>query len=341
MRAFKAENMTELHAGLCDSLALAPASKLDMVTPIDVQIHDVIAQAATMEWDFDLKDMWLTKSRWSVMVRQYLDAVELVEWINKCAALINWKGRGIGVLRTKTVKPRGGGDLGNKQTRRWGSCMLSISYKALPEPTITLHSRTSYLGYLAGLDLSVAWMCGNYLATVMGGDVSQIKFIWMNEAMQYHTFKSLAYYLNHPHEDKRDMYRHLLIDELDKEDTELIEGMPALLYSRRWVQKSLDEDKAGKTLGDITYNTYRRIKRRFHTEVFGYDYAQQFEGWSYWKKGPNIGEQRDFYKAYEPLPSIPIQSLDFTPLGLPPIDNLDSVDSGDIDISDVDEDEDD
>src|SRR5688500_6437292 len=139
-----------------------------------------------MDWDVKLKCSKLIKRRWSIMIRQYLDPVELINWINSTASRIGWKNRGISVLRTKTVKPRGGGDLGNKETRRWGSCMLSVSYKAVPAPTLTLHSRTSYLGYLAGLDLSVAWMCGNYLANVMGGEVERIKFVWMNEAMQYH-----------------------------------------------------------------------------------------------------------------------------------------------------------
>src|SRR5262245_11988822 len=155
--------MTEMHAGLCDKLALAPAETLDMVTSVDVQIHNAIAQADRMEWDFDLKNLWLTKSRWSMMVRQYLDPVELVNWINKTAQLINWGGRGISMMRTKVVQPRGGKAMGNKESRRWGSCMLAISYKAMPAPQITLYSRTSYLGYLSGMDLSVAWMCGNYL----------------------------------------------------------------------------------------------------------------------------------------------------------------------------------
>ena len=77
------------------------------------------------------------------------------------------------------------------------------------------------------------------------------------------------------------------------------------------------EDEAGRTYGDMTYNTFRRIVRRFHTEVLGYEAAQQFEGWSYYKKGPNEGEQKEFFKAYRPLPSTPIETLDFTRLGMP------------------------
>jgi hypothetical protein len=321
--------MTELHEGLCDRIVLAPKDMLDIVTSVDVQMHNVVAESSSMVWDFDLKDSWLTKARWSTMVRQYLDPVELANWLNKTAQLINWNGRGISLLRTKVIQPRGGPASGNKETRRWGSCMISISYKALPAPQITLHSRTSYMGYLAGMDMTVAWMCGRYLAALMGGEVEQMKFLWINEAMQYHNFKSLAYLLNHHDPYKNKLYRKLLMapdEKLKPKHVEMIRVSPALTYSRQWMQKVVKEDAAGRTLGDLSYNTYRRIIRRYHTEIHGYDYAKQFEGWQYWKKGPNVGEERAFFKAYAPLPHVHIKELNFAPLGLPGLDNLDSVD---------------
>jgi hypothetical protein len=324
-RAFRAPTITELHTGLCETIANAPKDKLDVITSVDVQIHNVIAEAASMEWDFDLKDMWLTKARWSMMLRQYLEPEDLVTWLNKTANVVGWNGRGVSLMRTKVVKPRGGGMHGNKETRRWGSCMIAISYKALPAPQITLYSRTSYLGYLAGMDITVAWMCGRYLAELLGRNVEDIKFVWLNEAMQYHNFKSLAYFLNHRDDEKRVAYRMLLCspeDQLTDAEKARIAAAPALHYSRKWVQKALTEDARGQTLGDISYNTYRRIKRRFHTEVMGYEYAKEREGWSVYKKGPKEGEQREFFKAYEPLPHVPITELNFTPLGLPSIDRI-------------------
>jgi hypothetical protein len=325
MRAFKAPTITELHTGLCETIANAPKEKLDVITSVDVQLHNVLAEAQSMSWDFDLKDMWLTKARWAMMVRQYLEPEDLVAWLNKTANMVGWNGRGVSLLRTKVVLPRGGTSFGNKETRRWGSCMLGISYKALPAPQITLYSRTSYLGYLAGMDITVAWMCGRYLAEMLGKDVEDIKFVWFNEAMQYHNFKSLAYFLNHRDVEKRVMHRHLLCsheDQMSDGERERVLAAPALFYSRKWIQKALTEDARGDTLGDISYNTYRRIKRRFHTEVMGYEYAQEREGWSKYKKGPKEGEQREFFKAYQPLPHVPITELDFTPLGLPSIDRI-------------------
>lgn len=322
MRTYSAATLTELHDEMCRSLIHATEDELDVISTVDVQIHDVIAEAKSMDWEFDLKSMWLTKSRWSMMVRQYIDPEELEAWIGQCTAKIGTRGRGIAVLRTKTVKPRGGAATGhtNKETRRWGSCMLNISYKAKPRPQITLHSRTSYLGYIGALDLTVAWMVARYLAKEMKIDVKDIAFVWQIEAIQWHNFKSLAYMLNHPDEERRDQYRSILMDsgkEMPKELKRMVINSPAMKLSRKWLQKVIKEDREGRTYGDMTYNTFRRIVRRYHTEVHGEEYAKQFEGWSYYKKGPKEGEQKEFFKFYPLLPSTMADSLDFSPLGMP------------------------
>lgn len=313
--------MTELHDKLCHKIVHATADELDVISGVDVQMHNVIAEAESMEWDFDLKNLWLTPSRWTMMVRQYVPREALLEWIEKCTKYIGKDGRGIAMMRTHEVKPRGGEEFGNKQTRRWGSCMLAISYKAQPKPQITLYSRTSYLGYLSGLDISVAWMCGKYLAGELGLEMKDISFVWMNEAMQYHNFKSMAYLLNHPDPEQRRQYRRWLrFSETklrDLGDFEYVDSRPALQLTRKWLQKLILDDINGKTLGDMTYNTYRRIRRRYHTEVLGYEKAQEFEGWSLYKKGPKTGEQKEFFKAYKPLESCSIHDLDFKGIHLP------------------------
>ena len=313
--------MTDLHDRLCHKLVHATPDELDVISSVDVQVHNVIAEAERMEWDFDLKNLWLTKNRWTMMVRQYVPRQDFIEWLEKCTKYIGIKGRGIALMRTNVVKPRGGAAFGNKESRRWGSCMLAISYKAIPRPQITLYSRTSYLGYLSGLDISVAWMCGRYLAGELGVDVEDFSFVWMNEAMQYHNFKSMAYLLNHPDPELRRQYRRWIrfSEKKLKEtgDWDYVQDRPAIMLSRNWMQRLILMDQQGKTLGDMTYNTYRRIRRRYHTEVLGYERAKEFEGWSYYTIGPQVGEKKEFFKAYQPLESVTIDQLDFSGIHLP------------------------
>jgi hypothetical protein len=313
--------MTDLHEKLCQTLVHSPPEKLDVITSVDVQIHDTMAEAMTMDWEFDLRTMWLTKSRWSTMARQYIDPEQMEIFLEKITAKMGPKGRGIAALRTNVVSSRGGTT--NKETRRWGSCMLAITYKSVPAPQITLYSRTSYLGYLGALDMTVAWMVGKYVAKELGLDMGEMRFVWHNEAMQFHNFKSLAYLFNSNDPEKRELYRHCLIAkkaELTREEKLYIIKSPALRLSRNWMQKVVAEDEAEKTLGDMSYNTYRRIRRRYHTEVHGIDYAREFEGWSYYKKDQGdhkIGDQKEFFKAYAPLPATPVSSLDFSAIGMP------------------------
>lgn len=322
MRTFQASTMNLLHEQMINALVHAKVDQLDVISNVDVQIHNVMGYADSMDWDFDLKTLWLTKSRWSMMVKQYLDPDELTAWIEQCTTKVGRKGRGIAVMRTRIVKPRGGAATGhtNRETRRWGSCMLTLSYKALPKPQITLHSRTSYLGYIGALDLSVAWMAGKYLAEEMGIDVKDISFLWYNEAIQWHNFKSMAWMLCNPDPELRRIYRRLLTGNLAKmsdDDTQTIAESPAIRMTRTWLTKVRREDQAGATYGDMTYNTYRRIRRRWHTEVLGYEKAQTFEGWSVYKVGEKKGENKEFFKAYNPLPSVWISDCDFSAIKMP------------------------
>lgn len=322
MRSFHAPTLTDLNLQLCKELVWATKDELDIVSTVDVQIHNAICQADSMAWEFDLKDLWLTKSRWTMMCNQYLDAEELETWIERCATKIGRKGRGINVLRTKTVAARGGAATGhtNKESRRWGSCMLAISYKARPKPQITLYSRTSYLGYLGALDLSVAWMCGRYLASAMGIEVEDISFVWMNEALQFHNFKSMAFLLNHPNKEDQKLYRRLILKrdkKLSKLELQMVKDSPALTLTRKWMVNMLELDRQGSHLGEMNYNTYRRIRRRYHTEVKGLQFAQKYEGWSLYKTGPKKGQNKEFFKAYQPLDSVPVSTLDFSRLGVP------------------------
>lgn len=300
------DTLTDLHDGLTIGLVQSPAKRLDLITSVDVQRHNIMARAESMEWEFDLKSMWLTPSRWSMMVRQYIDADRFEEWLEKCLK-VGTKKRGVCVMRTKDVAARGGAATGhtNKETRRWGACMLALGYKALPEPQITLYSRTTYLGYIGALDLTVAWMAARYLAAEIGLEVDDLAFVWHVEAIQWHNFKSLAYLLNHPDKKEQKHYRKVLISP----DFNVVDLSPALRLSRNWMQKVVAEDEAEKSYGDMNYNTYRRIRRRYHTEVHGFEYAQQFEGEN--KKG-------EYFKAYKPLPHCTADTLDFGPIGFGP-----------------------
>jgi len=314
MRAYSAATLTDLHTKVCNKLVMATADDLDCVSSVDIQIHDVLMKADSMVWDWDIKSLWLTKARWTAMVKQYIDPQRLQAWLDLITAKIGQKSRGIAMMRSNDISQRGGEDH-PKKTRQWGSCMMSFSYKVLPQPTLTMHSRTSYLGYIGVLDLTVAWNLARYIAEATGINVEDIQFIWYNEAVQWHYFKSLAFLFHHPDPKLQANYRNLLAaEELLPTQQKWVDDHPALLGGRRWLQKLLQEDRDGKDYGFTTYNTYRRIRRRYHTEVLGLEYAEQFVGWYYPKRA---GAEPRWMDTYPVLPSVSVTELDFSPIRMP------------------------
>ena len=185
LHTFSFPSLLDLHDGLCADLLYAPASALDNINSVDVQKHNVLAFAKSLDYPIHLSRVWCSEQRWNTMVRQYLDPTSTKEWLDTIESAFPSSKRGIAVLRTNTVEKR---KTGKGTTRRWGSCMLSLSFRRVPYPQITLHSRTSYLGYLSLLDLGVAHVAGRYISERTDIPVENISFVWSLEMAQFHGF---------------------------------------------------------------------------------------------------------------------------------------------------------
>lgn len=294
LHAFKFKTATQLHERITHKLAYSSADELDFWSSVDVHFCNIIARAESFQWEFDLKDLWLTQARWNTMVRQYINPFALESWLNVIEdrmSTASKKSRGMALMRTNQVQMR---QHGGKVSRRWGSCMLAVSFRRIPEPQITLYSRTSYFGYLASLDISVAYACAQLVSERTGVPVSDMSFVWMMEDAQY-SFKSMAYLFNNP-----DLYPDL--QSCDTASKVSQEDSPGLYLSAKWWETFRKEDENGVLYGDMTWGACRRVRKRWHTEVFGYDYGEPFEG------GRTQGNR------YKPLPSIPSDTLDFSAL---------------------------
>ena len=296
IHAYNFPTGTALHDGITQKLAFAPKSKLDLVTSVDVQLHNVLARAESFEWEFDLKRMWLGRSRWTAMINQYINPVALEEWLDSCEAKLKGRKRGVSIMRTNSVAQRTNGQK-DRVWRRWGSCMLAIGYRSMPEPQITLHSRTSYFGYIAALDLTVAHVCARLIGERVGLAPEEMSFVWHNECTQYHAFKSMAYIMGD--EGMRERF-------LEPDEPHTRESAPALYYSQKWLDGFAKEDAEGKLYGDMNFGQTRRIRKRWHTEVLGYDYGEPFEGGTHASSSQN--------RRFKPLPSVSSDQLDFSPI---------------------------
>lgn len=303
---YHTDTATNLHTAICDSLAYGHSNNMDMVTSVDVQKHNVMAVADSFEWDFDLRDLWLTKSRWTTMIRQYINPIALDAWLNSAEKKLKGRKRGVSVMRTNEVQQRTGATRagGERVWRTWGSCMLAIGYRAMPVPQITLHSRTSYLGYIGALDMSVAHMCAKLIGERVGLTPADIQFVWHLEAAQFHGFKSLAYLLDDP--DRREEFMAMEVGRDKEQDKITRRRQPALYISRKWMQSFEQDDAEGKLYGDMNFGQTRRIRKRWHTEVLGYEHGEKYEGGDHRSASQN--------KRFKVLPSCKASDLTFDQL---------------------------
>ena len=307
LHVYTADTATELHEDVSWKLAYGHTNDMDLVTSVDVQQHNVVLTADSFDWDFDLRDLWLTKSRWTTMVRQYINPIALETWLNTIERKLKGRKRGVSIMRTNEVHQQASPTKDGTNTRvwrAWGSCMLALGYRALPRPQITLHSRTSYLGYIGALDMSVAYVAAKAIAERVGLTVEDIRFVWHLECAQFHAFKSLAYLLSE--DDRREEFMALRVGEDPLEDKQLRRRQPGLYIARKWMNEFERNDKEGVTYGDMNFGQTRRIRKRYHTEVLGYEFGAPYEGGDHRSASQN--------KRFKPLPACHADDLDFSSL---------------------------
>lgn len=296
LHGFNYANVNDMHEGMCRKLMLGTefGKDYDWVYGTEIGLHNVMLAAPSFDWQFDLKRLWLPRSRWTMMARQYIDPNALEDWAAKIEDRLVGRGRGIAVLRTKLVQGKGSG---RGVRRRWGSCMLSFSYRTNPYPQVTLHSRTTYFGYLAAMDITVAHVLARVAGEIVGIEPEEMAFVWSLELAQFHGFRSLAWPLGDPE------LRGILDDNLDRRAQ--IKNPPGLRKALDGYERILKSDRAGKLYGDEAFSSFARVRRRFHTEAYGVEYGEQFTG------GTGNGGGKG---PFDPLPSVDIEELDFSGL---------------------------
>lgn len=291
-------DITQLNKKLTKRLVYARPEDLSVMNSMDFQLNNVMVRADSCAYDFDLKDIWVTPNRWTSLTRQYLDPASLDGFLGQVETKLKGRKRGIAFMRTNEVKPRTT-QTNSKVWRRWGSCMLGVGYTALPRPQITLHSRTSYLGYIGQLDLALVHVIAREIGKRLNLEPEEISFVWNIEGVQFHSFKSMAWFF----QTERDRAR--------LEDTPHTAGLqkraPVLWLAQKRLMEFQELDENGVLYCDMSFSQLLRIRRRWHTEVHGPDYGKPFEGGTKLKSKSMAG-------TAPLLKSVPSASLDFSAL---------------------------
>lgn len=288
-------NANNLHEKLQLEIGGARRENLDVALTNEVQMHNVIAACDSFAFRADLKKWWLPESRWNMLIRQYLHPTAVDLWLESIEAKLTKRGRGIAVLRTRTV-PQQRNIGGRYSWRRWGACILSVSYRNNPAPQITMHSRSCYMGFLSILDMNVAHVLARAVGELVNVAPADMSFLWHIESMQMHAWKSLPLFFSMP-------------DHFDVADITEKPHRPSDSIAVRNAKKVLADyrrrDSEGQLYGEMKYAQTAYPRRRWHSEVFGYGFAKQFEGGV-----GGCGQKR----AAKPLPHMNTSRLTLDPI---------------------------
>lgn len=221
---------------------------INYVASIDTIAYDNLLAAESMAYDLDMgRDLWLNRQRWTRLVRQYLDPSETRRFIDRAADI------GLGEGKRGVVTSMFCANVAREAKKhRWGNCMAAFTYRGLrtDQPTLSMHSRVSYIAYIGGLDLALAHVLAREIGQRIDVPVENFSFRWYIDALQFHGFKSLPR-----------LYQTAFVKDL--EEPSLREKYPTIKLVGRWWDKIVEDTERGKPLVDEKYGPLRRVRRRY------------------------------------------------------------------------------
>ena len=256
-----APDMDELWYAINDNILWAKKGDLAYWSSLDTMQEDCLYRADSCKYTLDMgQELWLTPVRWTTLINQYIDPNALMTFLDRIKQ-IGHKGRGIVAMNTKDVKATVVDDNPRANRRKFGGCMRMVVYRNFPSPTISLYSRTSYLGYIGGLDMMVAHKIAEQIAIIKELKLSDIAFRWHLELAQMHGFKSMSYILTSSEENSDALQ---MTDKKFEKEYGPIADYPTWKLVRNWWKRIKRHDEQGLTYDDMKYGAEIRIRRRYH-----------------------------------------------------------------------------
>lgn len=169
---------------------------LDWKGSSETYSYSNVLRARSMEFEFDVgRDLSLNRSRFTTLQRSYLHPDDLDAFLDR-VEVIGRRTASRGVLTTMAVRQK----QGSKGRYANGPCIIGYGWRGGhrgPPPTLTLHSRTSYLTYMGGMDLALCYVLASRIADMLDIEVEDIHFEWFSDALMTHNYKQIPYAMIH------------------------------------------------------------------------------------------------------------------------------------------------
>lgn len=223
---------------------------LDWKGSSETYSYSNLLRAESMSYAFDVgTDLSLNRSRFTTLQRAYLHPFDFEGFMAR-ATKIGARGgtAGRGVLTTMTVRQKEG----KKGRYANGPCIMGYGFRGGhrgPQPTITMHSRTSYLTYMGGMDLALCAVIARYVGEAIDIPPEDFAFEWHADSLCTHNYKQIPMSMVH----HRDL--------IGKRKTYPSDNHPSLkLLRREW---DIMLDKIDTRLEDEKWGARRRVWRRY------------------------------------------------------------------------------
>lgn len=224
--------LTELWHGTARALIFAPADKV-VVASLAVVAYDQLVAAHSMGYKFDVsRELWMTAGRFTGLQRDYIDPDALEEFISK-SSKIKAKKVSISQMQCRMKGQR-------HVSYKWGNCILGFTFRLLPQPTFSMHSRVSAITRMGGLDLALAYCVAREISDAREEDVQDYAFRWHAGSFQHSAMTGMPYVLAHglhEHplmtEDRSRPGSALFVRTCEYYDTVEREGRPVKLGTRK------------------------------------------------------------------------------------------------------------
>jgi len=237
--------------------------EVDYYATIGTNLNNVILEAQSMEFEFDLRSLWLNRSRWTRLTREYLNGPETTDFVRRSREILTDKGRNgvITQMQFATVQRYA-------KKHKWGGCLMSATFRGHRKrniiPTLTLHSRVSYNCYMLGMDFCLAHVLAREISQ---GDPGQIRLQWHFDVLQTHSFKSLPFIYSQP-----DLLAELVRSgkqEPNIDDEGFRNEYPTWRAIGKWWDTVRRYEEEGKTVAEEVYGPLKRIRRRWEEHKQG------------------------------------------------------------------------
>lgn len=135
-----------------------------------IHSHSNVLTARQGVFDFDLGEIGLTITKWTKFTGMYVDVDMLHGWVDNAMNVRSYDA----MFPFKVTPPQFGG---KKAVHQWGPCIVGMSFRRQPKPTLTFFTRAQSLGFSGVADYALLHFVCKKLAERMSIPQEKIKVV--------------------------------------------------------------------------------------------------------------------------------------------------------------------